>query len=87
MNQIGIYDLPRGIGDAGNKALEIFTKLKRKAKETEKIPQSPSLVYDSGQITPLRNIEPNLADLQQEGMNSYRLRSDVVKGDNGFEVV
>ena len=80
MNQIGIYNLPRGVSDAGNKALEIFTKLKRKAH------QSPS-TFESGQVTPLRNIEPNLAELQHAAMNSYRLRSEVAKGENGFEVV
>lgn len=51
MNQIGIYNLP------GNKALEIFTKLKRKAKETERIPQSP--LGPIGESTPIIDIEPN----------------------------
>jgi len=53
--------------------MQVFTKLKRKAKETEKIPQSPA--------------EPNLIELGQSAMNSYRLRTEVVKTDNGFEVV
>ena len=56
MNQIGIYNLPRGVSDAGNKALEVFTKLKRRAKETEKNPLSPS--------------EPNLNELRQSPYRS-----------------
>jgi len=86
MNQIGIYNLPRGVSNAGNKALEIFTKLKRRAKETEIAHQSPS-TFESGQVTQLRNIEPNVEELGRSAMNSYRLRSEVVKTENGREVM
>ena len=66
--------------DAGNKVLNIFNRLKRRAN------QSPS-TFESGQVTPLQNLDPNLNELGESAMNSYRLRSEVVKTEGGFEVV
>lgn len=87
--QIGVYNLPRGLSDAGNKVLQIFTKLKRKAKEMEtlspSIPQSPA--GPGSESTPIRDLEPNFAELRDSAMNSYRLRSDVIKTESRFEVV
>ena len=40
--------------DAGNKVLNIFNRLKRRARSA-----SPS-TFESGQVTPLRNLEPKL---------------------------
>jgi len=84
--QIGIYNLPRNAAHPDDKVLKIFTKLKNKAKQMETKSQSPAL-FESGQGQPIRDLEPNLQDLQASAMNSYRLRSDVIKTDHGFEVV
>lgn len=73
MNQIGIYNLPRCAAHPNDKVINLFTKLKRKAKETEIAHQSPT--------------EPNFAELQQEAMNSYRLRPDVIMMEGEFEGV
>jgi len=83
--QVGIYNLPGNMAFPKDKVLQLFTKLKRKAQETEKIPQSPVGPGNDG--IPIRDIEPNFADLQQSAMNSYLLRSEVIKTENGFEVV
>lgn len=58
--------------------MQVFTKSKRKAKETEIAHQSPS-TFESGPVTPLGDIEANVEELGRSAMNSYRLRSDVVK--------
>ena len=65
--------------------MQVFTKLKRKAKETEIAHQSAS-TFESGQVTPLQNLDPNLNELGESAMNSYRLRAEVVKTENGFKV-
>lgn len=65
--------------------MQVFTKLKRKAKETEIAHQSAS-TFESGQVTPLGNIEPNVEEIGRSAMNSYRLRPDVIKTEGGFEV-
>ena len=83
--QVGIYNLPGNMAFPNDKVLQLFTKLKRKAKETEKIPQSPA--GPGGESTPIRDIEPNLQELQVSAMNSYRLQDEVVKTDSGFEVI
>jgi len=61
MNQIGIYNLLRA-SDAGNKALEIFRKIKRKSEQVETKTQPG---------TELIQQEPNLRELQESAMNSY----------------
>ena len=38
-------------------------------------------------MQPIRQIEPNVEELRHSAMNSYQLRSDVFKTENGFEVV
>lgn len=79
--QIGIFNLPNSMAFPNDKVLQIFTKLKRKAKEMDTKSQSPA-----GDGVPIQDIEPNLQDLQASAMNSYRLRPDVIKTENGFEV-
>ena len=83
------FYLPGNMAFPDDKVLQLFTKLKRKAKEMESkspsIPQSPSSLV--GESTPIRDLEPNLQELRASAMNSYRLRSDVIKTENGFEVV
>lgn len=70
--------------------IQVFTKLKRRAErvqpQIEITHQSPS-TFESGKVTPLRDIEPNVQRLGESAMSSYRLRSDVFKTENGFEVV
>jgi hypothetical protein len=51
-------------GEAGNKVIEIFTKLKRKAEQVETKSHSSS-------VTPLRELQPNLEELRHSAMNSY----------------
>ena len=71
------------MSDAGNKVMRIFTKLKQRAKETTKPVASES---GFGQVTPLREIQPNIAELQQSAMNSYRIGPEVVKTDGGVNI-
>ena len=75
-SNIGILRMPNYKGEAGNKVIELFTKLKRKAEQVE--PSS---------VTPLRDIEPNMQELGYSAMNSYRIGPEVIKTDGGFEVV
>lgn len=56
--QIGVYNLPRGLSDAGNKVLQIFTKLKRRADAM------PPASRPGVNGTPIRELEPNIAELQ-----------------------
>ena len=69
--------------------IQVFTKLKRRAErvqpQIEIAHQSPS-TFESGQVTPLQNLDPNLNELGESAMNSYRLRAEVVKTENGFKV-
>lgn len=83
--QIGIFNLPNSMAFPNDKVLQLFTKLKRKAQETEKNPQSPAGSGVAG--TPIRELEPNVEELPHSAMNSYRLQDEVVKTENGFEVV
>ena len=82
--QIGVYNLPKRTSEAGNKALEIFTKLRQKA---EQVPPHSSALFESGQVQPLRNLQPSHEEMQYRAMNSYRLQDEVVKTESGFEVV
>jgi len=84
--QIGLYNLLRNAAHANDKVLKIFTKLKKKAKQIETKRQSPA-IYNSGQVQPVREIEPNVEELRHSAMNSYRLHPDLIKTDGGFEVV
>jgi len=72
---VGILNLPGNMAFPNDKVLQIFTKLKRKTKEMEtrspSIPQSPAGTGVAG--TPIRELEPNLQELQVSAMNSYRL--------------
>jgi len=68
-----------------DKVLQLFTKLKRKAKEVESKAVSPS--SPSGDGTPIQDLEPDVEELRHSAMNSYRVGSDVNKTDTGFEVV
>ena len=76
---IGVFKVPCYKGEAGNKAIEIFTKLKRRAEQVETKSQPSSVI-------PLKNIEPNFQDLQVSAMNSYRIDPEVIKTDCGVEV-
>ena len=80
-SQVGLYNLPKGVSDAGSKVMQVFTKLKRKAEQSEAMPQS-----ESGQITPLREIQPSYDEMQYRAMNSYRLQGEVLKTESRFEV-
>lgn len=79
--QIGIFNLPGNMAFPKDKVLQIFTKLKRKAKEMEtrspSIPQSPAGPGVAG--TPIRDLMPNLEELRHSAMNSYRVGPEVVK--------
>lgn len=67
-----------------DKVLKLFTKLKRKAKEMETKSLSPS--SPGGESTPIRDLMTNLEELRHSAMDSYRLRSGVIKTEHGFEV-
>ena len=82
--QVGIFNLPGNMAFPKDKVLQIFTKLERKAKETEKIPQSPAGPGIAD--TPIREIEPNVEELRHSAMDSYRVGPEVVKTENGFKV-
>jgi len=62
---------PSSIDPISKKVYDLFSKMKQKTDEIE---------------APAQSSEPNIAELQQEAMNSYRLHSDVIKTENGFEV-
>lgn len=79
--QRGIFNLPGNMAFPNDKVLQIFTKLKRRADAT------PSASGPGVAGTPIRDLEPNLQDLQTSAMNSYRLQDEVVKTEGGFEVV
>lgn len=80
---IGIFRVPRYKSEAGNKALAIFTKMKRKV---EQVPPRSSAHYESGQVQPIQELQPSHEEMQYRAMNSYRLQDEVVKTDHGFEV-
>ncbi len=79
--QIGIFNLPGNMAFPKDKVLQIFTKLKRKADA------KPSASGPGVAGTPIRDLEPNLQELQVSAMNSYRIGPEVVKTERGFEVV
>ena len=74
------FKVPCYKGDAGNKAIEIFTKLKRRAEQVETKSHSSS-------VTPVPEIQPNMLELGYSAMNSYRLQDEVIKTDSGYGVV
>jgi len=42
-SQVGVYNLPKGTSDAGEKVMALFTKLKSRAKEMEVKGSEPNL--------------------------------------------
>lgn len=80
----GLFKIPNSVRPISKKVYDLFTKLKRRAREAD---DSASISSNSGQGQPVHNVEPNIEELGQSAMNSYRFRSEVVKTDNGFEVV
>jgi len=66
--QRGIFNLPSNMAFPNDKVLQIFTKLKRKAKDIESKSQSPTSPGVAG--TPIREIEPNLEEIRHSAMNS-----------------
>lgn len=80
----GLYKVPNAATPIDDKVARLFTKLKRRAREAD---ESASLSSNPSPGQPVQNIEPNLNELGQSAMNSYRLRSEVVKTEGGFEVV
>lgn len=85
--QIGIFNLPGNMAFPNDKVLQLFTKLKRRAKQVWPQMETKSPTVPVGESTPIRELEPNLHDLQVSAMNSYRIGPEVVKTENGFEVV
>lgn len=87
--QVGIFNLPGNMAFPNDKVLQIFTKLKRRAKQVspqmETKSQSPLSPGVAG--TPIRELEPNIAELQQSSMNSYRVGPEVIKTHRGLEGV
>ncbi len=87
--QVGIFNLPGNMAFPNDKVLQLFSKLKRRAKQVspqmEAKSQSPA--GSGGESTPIRDLEPNVEELRHSAMNSYRLQDEVVKTENGFEVV
>lgn len=80
--QRGIFNLPGNMAFPKDRVLQLFTKLKRRAKAAPSAPPGPG---NDG--TPIRDIEPNFAELQESAMNSYRLHPEVIKTESGFEFV
>jgi len=78
--QVGVDNLPRGLSDAGNKALQIFTKLKRRANAAPSNPPGPV-----GEGTPIRELDPNIAELQQSAMNY--IDPEVIKTESRWHLV
>lgn len=81
--QRGIFNLHGNMAFPNDKVLQIFTKLKRRAKQAS--PKSPLSPGVAG--TPIRDLMPNLEELRHSAMNSYRVGPEVVKTERGFEVV
>lgn len=81
-SQIGIFDIPRSAAHPDDKVLKVFNKLKRKADQKE-----TNSSFLLAQVTPLREIQPNIQELGYRAMNSYRVGPEVVKTESGFEVV
>lgn len=80
-SQMGLFDIPRSAAHPDDKVLKVFNKLKRRADST------PSVSGPTDDDTQMRDLDPNIAELQQGSMNSYRVGPDVIKTDTGFEVV
>lgn len=60
------FKVPCYKGDTGNKALEVFTKLKQKTKEADS-------TMSNRQVTPVRELEPSHEEMQCRTMNSDRV--------------
>lgn len=80
--QRGIFNLPGNMAFPNDKVLQIFTKLKRRTNSAPSVPPGPG---DAG--TPIRELEPNIAELQQGSMNSHHIGPRVIKTERGFEVM
>ena len=85
--QVGIFNLPGNMAFPNDKVLQIFTKLKRRADAMETKSPSPAASGPADGGTPIQDLEPNLEELRHSAMNSYRIGPEVVKTENGFEVV
>jgi len=83
--QRGIFNLPGNMAFPNDKVLQIFTKLKRKAKEMETKSRSPA--GPGGESTPIRDIEPNVEELRYSAMDSYRVGPEVVKTERKWHLV
>jgi hypothetical protein len=44
-------------------------------------------MHESGQGTPIREVEPNLDELARRAMNSFKVGPEVIKTEEGYEVV
>jgi hypothetical protein len=73
----GLYKVPNAACPISKKVYDLFTKLKNKAKEQ---------IVTKPHSTELVQFEPNLKELQESAMSSYRIGPEVIKTENGFEV-
>lgn len=62
--------------------MQVFTKLKRKAREEDE----SAYTSVSDQVRPIKEIEPNVEELRDLAMSSYRLQLEVIKTKKGSEV-
>jgi hypothetical protein len=76
----GLFKIPNSARPISNKVYDLFTKMKKKVKDAN------STASNSAPGQPVRDVEPNLNELGESAMNSYRIRDEVVKMENGFEV-
>ena len=81
---LGILNLRPHQAVEENKVTKLFTKLKKTM--PRKTPVGPAL-YESGQGIPIRDAEPNLDELAHRAMNSFRVGPEVLKTEEGYEVV
>ena len=80
----GILNLAPHQAVGENKVTKLFTKLKKQM--PRKTPVGPAL-YESGQSQPIRDVEPNLDELARRAMNSLWVGPEVLKTEEGYEVV
>jgi hypothetical protein len=72
----GLYNPPNSAQVLDSKAMRIFMKLKRKAKQAEPAQSQTALVQT----------EPNLEELRQSTYRSLHIGPEVIKTENGFEI-
>jgi hypothetical protein len=80
----GILNLSAHQAVEENKVTKLFTKLKKTM--PRRTPMGPTM-HESGQGIPIREVEPNLDELARRAMNSFKVGPEVLKTEEGYEVV